>query len=80
MEQGELALGRRLVGQREFDQRLEEHRFVGAAGIEARAARRPCPAIFSASSASSRTRAIAERQLQRVLRHAIAQRIALGHA
>src|SRR5574337_1912716 len=74
-EQFELALGRRLAGFGEFDQRLQEHGFVHAVAVELRAALQAFARDFQCTQREFAHAFAAERQFQRTLRHTVAQRV-----
>ncbi len=78
MEEFQLALGGGLVGVRELDQRFEEDGFARAGGVEAIAAREAIAGNLQRFERQFAHRAVAEWKFQRVLRHAVAQGVALG--
>src|SRR6185312_9138087 len=76
VEQFELAFGRSLVGLHDLDHRFEEDAFVCAVAVEAGAALEAVTGDLQCFLGQIAHRAVAERQFQRVLRHAVAQRVA----
>src|SRR3546814_16433548 len=77
MEQLELALGRGLVGVGVFDQRGQEDAFVGDVAILAREALQAGGGDLQRAMGQLDTARPAELHIQRMLRHAVAQRMRL---
>src|SRR6185312_15218621 len=71
VEQLQLAFGRGLVGLHDLDHRFEEDAFVGAVAVEAGAALEAVTCDLQCFLGQIAHRAVAERQFQRVLRHAV---------
>src|ERR1700741_4810489 len=71
MEQGEFALGGGFIGLGEFDQRFEEAAFVGALAVPARTALQAGDGDLQCFQREVAHRAITERQLQGMPRHAV---------
>src|SRR5690348_90779 len=77
VEQLELPLRRRLVRLDDLDQRLDEDAFVRAILVEARTPLEPVRGDLHGFDREITHRAAAKRQLQCMLRHAVAQRVTL---
>ena len=77
MEQLQLAFGRGLVGLHDLDHRFEEDAFVGAVLVQTGAALEAVAGDLQRLLGEVAHAAVAERQLQRMLRHAVAQGVTL---
>ncbi len=73
VKQRQLALGRGFVGQRDFHQRMQEQRLVIAMAVQTAAVFQAQCGDFQGFDGQFAHAVLAERQLQGVLRHAIAQ-------
>src|SRR5688572_20126798 len=76
--QVELAFGRGDAGFGELHHRLQEHRLVGAVPVQACAPAQAVHRDFQRAARQVEHGTVAERQLQGLLRNAVAQRVALG--
>src|SRR5690554_6292207 len=80
MKQRQLPLGRGLARFSELDQRLQEPHLIAALVIERSPARKPCSGNLQRADGKVLDLAAAERQAQRMLRHPVAQGVALFQA
>src|SRR6185312_3152506 len=79
VEQFQLAFGRGLARLDDLDQRFEVDALVGAVAVEPGATLQAVGGDLQRLAGEVAYRAVAERQFQRLLRHVVAQRMALGH-